>query len=99
METKKTSETFKTWPPERNDPMTTVRCMLLVIRSLALRPSAVATDSTPPRTDTDDEAITVTAGAEGLNVINGDPCAVTPRSGYHNYGKATSAGTASTRRR
>ena len=54
--------------------MTPVRCMLLVIRSLALLTSALANDSKPPppRTDTDDEAITVTAGAEGINVIDGD---------------------------
>ena len=37
-------------------------------------PSALATDSTypPTRTDTSDEAITISAGAEVLNVIDGD---------------------------
>ena len=54
--------------------MTTVRFMLLFILILAMLPSALATDYKypPTRTDTYDAAITITAGAEVLNVIDGD---------------------------
>ncbi len=54
--------------------MTTVRFILLFILILAMLPSALATDYkyTPTRTDTYDAAITITAGAEVLNVIDGD---------------------------
>ena len=54
--------------------MTTCRFILLFILILAMLPSALATDYKypPTRTDTYDAAITITAGAEVLNVIDGD---------------------------
>ena len=53
--------------------MTTVRFTVLFL-ILAMLPSALATDYKypPTRTDTYDAAITITAGAEVLNVIDGD---------------------------
>ena len=52
----------------------TCRFILLFILILATLPSALATDYKypPTRTDTYDAAITITAGAEVLNVIDGD---------------------------
>ena len=52
----------------------TCRFILLFILILAMLPSALATDYKypPTRTDTYDAAITITAGAEVLNVIDGD---------------------------
>ena len=60
--------------------MTTCRFILLFILILAMLPSALATDYKypPTRTDTYDAAITITAGAEVLNVINGDTLRVRP---------------------
>ena len=50
------------------------RFILLVIPILATLPSALANDYKypPTRTDTYDEAITITSSAEVLNIIDGD---------------------------
>ena len=54
--------------------MTLARFILLVILILAILPGVSADNykHPPTRTDTSDEAITITAGAEVLNVIDGD---------------------------